>query len=291
METRNLQVFLAVADAGSFSAAAKNAGITHTALIQQVNSLESEIGFKLFDRSYRGLALTDAGALFYDRARQMIDLSEKAIAEGRAAVGGTVRVAYAPGIPYHICTDICPVFTKAYPSCKVEFVNSDRADWVKDTIKGRIDVFENADCDWVHDKRLDFQFLCDDPLGCLVAPTDELASKPQITLGDLEGRGLRFQDERLCSSFIERLHDAGIACSLSALDVGVAEVMSACLSGDLVLMPRSYAPAYQPLVYIPIEAGEVYPVGLVFRKSPSPAVLRFVNLAVDLFDVPPQRTA
>lgn len=67
--------------------------------------------------------------------------------------------------------------------------------------------------------------------------------------------------------------------------------MSSCLSGDLVLMPRSYAPAYQPLVYIPIEAGKVYPVGLVFRKSPSPAVLRFVNLAVDLFDVPPQRTA
>lgn len=56
-----LDTFLRVADAGSFSKAAEEAYITPTAVIKQINLLEESLDVKLFDRSHRGLTLTKAG--------------------------------------------------------------------------------------------------------------------------------------------------------------------------------------------------------------------------------------
>ena len=64
-----LETFLRVADAGSFSKAAGEAYITPTAVIKQINLLEESLGVKLFDRSHRGLTLTKAGQSLYQDAR------------------------------------------------------------------------------------------------------------------------------------------------------------------------------------------------------------------------------
>lgn len=62
MYNPQLETFLRVADAGSFSRAAEEAYITPTAVIKQINLLEESLGVKLFDRTHRGLTLTKAGA-------------------------------------------------------------------------------------------------------------------------------------------------------------------------------------------------------------------------------------
>lgn len=57
-----LDPFLCVVEAGSFSKAAEQLYISAPAVIKQINSLEASLGMKLFDRTHRGLVVTEAGS-------------------------------------------------------------------------------------------------------------------------------------------------------------------------------------------------------------------------------------
>ena len=72
MYNPQLETFLRVADAGSFSRAAEEAYITPTAVIKQINLLEESLGVKLFDRTHRGLTLTKAGRSLFQDAKYII---------------------------------------------------------------------------------------------------------------------------------------------------------------------------------------------------------------------------
>ena len=61
MYNSQLETFIKVADAGSFNKAADELYITPTAVIKQINSLEKSIDLVLFERTHRGLILTNAG--------------------------------------------------------------------------------------------------------------------------------------------------------------------------------------------------------------------------------------
>ena len=61
MYNPQLDTFITVAERGCFTKAAEELYITPTAVIKQMNLLESKLGLKLFERSHRGLALTAAG--------------------------------------------------------------------------------------------------------------------------------------------------------------------------------------------------------------------------------------
>lgn len=72
MYNPQLETFIRVADAGSFNRAAEESFITPTAVIKQINSLESALEVKLFDRSHRGLTLTKAGRSMHQDAKYII---------------------------------------------------------------------------------------------------------------------------------------------------------------------------------------------------------------------------
>ncbi|MDE7212602.1 MAG: LysR family transcriptional regulator, partial [Lachnospiraceae bacterium] len=72
MYNPQLETFLKVADAGSFNKAAEQSYITPTAVIKQMNLLEADLGVKLFERTHRGLKLTNAGSSLYDDAKYII---------------------------------------------------------------------------------------------------------------------------------------------------------------------------------------------------------------------------
>lgn len=73
-----LDTFLRVADAGSFSKAAEEMYITPTAVIKQINLLEGSLGVMLFICTHRGLHLTEAGKVFYQDAQYIVEYCQKA---------------------------------------------------------------------------------------------------------------------------------------------------------------------------------------------------------------------
>src|SRR5262249_28784708 len=96
MELNQLEAFIAVAQARSFSAAAKALKCTQPAVSQTVRKLEQELGESLFDRSSRDGTLTQAGTLLLDYAHKLINLRGEArasLVELRQAQRGVLSIA------------------------------------------------------------------------------------------------------------------------------------------------------------------------------------------------------
>ncbi len=81
-----LDTFIAVIDCGSFTKAAEKLFISPTAVMKQMNALETHLNLKLIERTPSGVRLTSAGKIIYRDAKLLIDCSNKSIAAAKAAV-------------------------------------------------------------------------------------------------------------------------------------------------------------------------------------------------------------
>jgi len=99
---RELTAFVRAGETGSFSRVARELGVSQPSISRMVASLEARLGVKLFLRTTRAVAPTDAGRVFLERARQILsDLDDAENAtRGADSLRGTLRVALsgAPGI-------------------------------------------------------------------------------------------------------------------------------------------------------------------------------------------------
>jgi DNA-binding transcriptional LysR family regulator len=75
---RLMETFVRVVETGNFSAVARQANTTQSAISKQVQALEADVGVLLLVRSTRSHALTEAGRLYYQRCRQVLDTLEEA---------------------------------------------------------------------------------------------------------------------------------------------------------------------------------------------------------------------
>jgi len=101
VDTRYLRSFLRTADLRSISRAAESLGIAQPSLSQQLLRLEDEVGFRLFNRSARGVTITEAGRIFQEHARHIlrgIDQALEDVQEVNAAASGQAIIA----LPYSV---------------------------------------------------------------------------------------------------------------------------------------------------------------------------------------------
>lgn len=118
-----LETFVRVVDAGNFSAVAREERTTQSAISKQVQALETQMGTRLLVRSTRSHSLTEAGQLFYERCRQVLDTLEEARVEVRRTQGdlsGVLRVA-APSAfgRLHIVPRLAAFYAR-HPRLKVQ---------------------------------------------------------------------------------------------------------------------------------------------------------------------------
>ncbi|MFC3097513.1 LysR family transcriptional regulator [Alteraurantiacibacter palmitatis] len=124
-----MQTFVAVAEAGSFSAAATGQGVTQSTVSKQVAALESHLEARLFQRTTRSLALTEEGQRFYDAAKQALAAIDEAKARISAApqAKGLVRVTCPQSLAERKVAAMVKQFLDCHPGIAVELVISDRA--------------------------------------------------------------------------------------------------------------------------------------------------------------------
>jgi DNA-binding transcriptional LysR family regulator len=119
-----LRCFVAVADAGQVTSAARTLFMTQPAVSQAIAQLESELGFKLFNRSGRGVTLTPSGARFYEPARRAVEAAAEAalVAESLArASEGTIMFGFLGSAPALDSPDAVAAFAQAYPNIELRF--------------------------------------------------------------------------------------------------------------------------------------------------------------------------
>jgi DNA-binding transcriptional LysR family regulator len=132
--------FVRAVAAGSFSAAARELGVTPSAISKQVGKLEDRLGVILVNRTSRKLTLTDAGTEFYERcARSLadIDAAEAAVSHFTDAVRGPLRVNVPQGFGRLYVAPLLPEFLLRYPEIQIELLFGQLSKHVFDE---RIDV-------------------------------------------------------------------------------------------------------------------------------------------------------
>lgn len=137
---RLMETFVRVVETGNFSAVAREARSTQSAVSKQVQALEKLVGAPLLVRSSRSHALTEAGQLYYERCRQVLDTLEEAHIEVHRAeheISGLLRVAAPVAFGRLHIVPRLPAFYARYPRIKV---NLQLDDGFTDLVTAGIDV-------------------------------------------------------------------------------------------------------------------------------------------------------
>lgn len=123
-----VQAFLAVAETGSLSAAARLLGTSQPTLGRQIKQIEQQLGAELFHRQPRGLALTDIGAALVQPASVMRDAVQRialTAAGQQASLAGTVRITASVSTSALHLPPIIAGIRKLEPQIAIELVPSD----------------------------------------------------------------------------------------------------------------------------------------------------------------------
>ena len=124
MNWDGLRYFLAAADAGSMTAAAKVLDSNQPTVGRHIDALELALGIKLFQRSVRGLSLTDEGRYIYEQSQQIHNTIVKINRSAQGAketVSGKVRLSMPEGLSIEVLTPMLNDFYQLYPDIKLIF--------------------------------------------------------------------------------------------------------------------------------------------------------------------------
>lgn len=123
-----LRLFVRVARTGSFSRAARDLQLSQPTVSRTIAWLEEELGAKLFARTTRALALTQAGARYLERVEVLLESLDEASFElrGSGELRGTLRVGLSSSLAVLSIIPLLPQFTLVHPGLKVDLKIEDR---------------------------------------------------------------------------------------------------------------------------------------------------------------------
>lgn len=124
-----MQLFVRIAETGSFSKAARAVGVGQPTASKQIAALEERLGAQLLQRTSRGLSLTDAGQAYYEVSVRLlgeIEAGESSVGRGQISPSGILRVALSAGVGRMYVVPRLPEFFARYPDLAVDLNVSER---------------------------------------------------------------------------------------------------------------------------------------------------------------------
>lgn len=285
---KQIRYFLTVADLGGFTPAAASLFVAQPALSRQIAQLEAELGFALFERNPRGVALTTAGEHYRERVsgieRQLSLAADEAAQLARGNVG-VLRLLHSSSIPLDSLLPVIRKFLQLAPGARIDLDRLSSEAQVSEIAKGSADVGVIRLPVLRRDPAVDFIELPNERLWVALPADHHLVGADQISLADLaqesfvsavhrERGGLARRVTELCVArgFLPRLARV-ISRKTSMLDLVAAGL------GIAVVPQRMTVIANPNLVYRPLgdddaKAGSaiIHPLRL------TPLAARFAEL-------------
>jgi DNA-binding transcriptional LysR family regulator len=194
-DVRQLRVLRAVAEHGSFSAAAEALSYTQPAVSQQIAALEKRAGTTLVDRGSRGVRLTDAGRALVEHAEVVIARLAAAEAELEAIAGvrgGRLRMSSFPSAGASLLPPAVAMFSERHPDVELTFVEREPEQAVPALRAAELEVslvFEFPDLSGPDVDRLyegiELLHLIDDPMYLAIPRDHPAARKARVRLSDV----------------------------------------------------------------------------------------------------------
>ena len=143
LSLRQIRYFIAAADAGQVSKAAKNLNVSQSVVTTAIKQLEEMVGATLFDRHQSGISLNYEGNRFLDHARHIIQSVDEAIRIPKRAkedVSGDINLAVTYTVAGYFIPKILTRFTRLFPNITVNMTETDRTNIEEGLVTGGFDV-------------------------------------------------------------------------------------------------------------------------------------------------------
>lgn len=289
MYNPQLDTFICVVEAGSFSKAADKLYISPPAVIKQINSLENNLGVQLFARTHRGLVVTAAGESLYQDAKYMVNYSKEAIERAKEAGNDeddVIRVGISPMTPPQVFVELWPRIQEQYPNVKfklVPFENTpENAREILANLGQNIDVIAGIfDETMLELRKCNGVELSREPFCVAVALHHRLAGKKVLTPEDLKGERLLMM-RKGWSCYVDALRaeltEKYPEITIADFDFYNVDIFNRCEnSNDMLLAIKSWESVHPLMKILPVEWDYKMPYGLLYAKDPSEKVEKLVR--------------
>lgn len=259
--------------------------------LKQINSLESALEVKLFDRSHRGLTLTKAGRSLYQDAKYVIQYCRDSVTRAKNAMQedlNVIRIGSSPMTPAQLLMGLWSKIQALYPDIKFQIVpfenTPENAREILANLGKNIDVVGGIfDDTMLHLRGCAGLELTRGPFGCAVSVHHRLAAKDKLKITDLYGENLMLM-HRGWSHYVDRLRDELWSnhpqINIVDFDFYSMDVFNRCEnSNDVLLAIPGWANVHPLLKVIPVEWYHNIPYGILHSPEPSPTVQRFLDAA------------
>lgn len=296
MEFRQLRAAVAVARRLSFTAAAEDLTLAQPALSQQIAALERELGVRLFERTNRRVALTDAGTAFVAGAERVL-AGLAALGEEMTAFAGGLRGRVVLGTYQSFAEYTLPKllgrFHALHPGIEIALREGFAEELLAGLREGSIDVFIGHLLDAsIPAEGFRHEALYEDEVVVALASSHPLAARSSISIGELRDEAwVIFRPGSSITSRLMRMtRDAGFAPRV-AFESGDSLTVRALVAEGLgvALYPRLLANMPGPNVaLLSLSPREMRTMSLVTRNSSyGPAAAQFIAFLRNSASEPP----
>lgn len=211
MDLANLNAFIAIAEAGSFSEAGERLHLTQPAVSKRIAGLEQQLNVRLFDRIGREVSLTEAGRALLPRAYQILNVlddTRRALTNLNGEISGRLTLATSHHIGLHRLPPLLRAFTRAHPqvALDIQFLDSEVA--YEEVLHGRAEL---AVITLAPETRppVAATAIWDDVLDFVAAPEHPLARNGAVSLADVARHPAVFPgDNTFTHHIVRRLFEA-----------------------------------------------------------------------------------
>lgn len=213
MEFKHIEYFVKACDYHSFSEAAKHLFITQQALSRSIQLLEQELGCTIFERTARGITLTEKGRYLFGKFRPVVSGFHEAVAQTTAAVSENrpkrrLSFSSAPGIIRNLSPELLLNFRERHPEIEIDVV--EMADASSETYiradRRRFGLMTGPE--WLHLRKHDYIILKKEPSYVLAHRDNPIAALPSVSLKALKDERVLALDR---NSYFQEVLNAAVA--------------------------------------------------------------------------------
>ena len=293
VELRHLRYFVAVAEDLHYGRAADRLGISQPPLSQQILALEREIGARLFDRSNRRVALTEAGRVFLEESREILDRVERAAGTAErvhSGQTGEIRIGFFGSAPFVPAFQrLIFRFRQEHPAVRVILTEMTTYNQVDALLENALDLGVVRPLQPVPDAH-ETQLLIEEPLHAVMRSDHPLAARDVLSVSDLAGEPMvsyaRSIGSGLYQSVVDLCRNAGFTPDIVQEANATPTMMGLVAAGlGISILPASLQSlSIGTVTFRPLRDEAAHTAVWLTRRREGSAILprRFMALAARL---------
>ena len=283
MTSNQLKYFVTAAETLSFTEAGKRHFISQTAITQHIQSLEEQLGVKLFVREKKRVQLTPAGEIFYMEAKAILERTRIAVDRARNAadgISGSLRIGYVKGQGFSLISPLVRKFYLQNPSVIFSLFRQAHLDLLMNLEQNRLDFVFNIAYGDTDLSGFSFKKISSDRLYAVLPPGHPYAQLSSIRRYDLRSEPFlltKYYDDPAAKKYgsiiPEKFGESGFIPKVDSRSSDAETLMILVSAGiGITILPESIVRTLGPstdLSVIPLEGEHEHVDVLAIWKSDS----------------------